>query len=730
MANRKRKNQKIPKKLAENLRKVVFEFISSKHYIPYAKNALLEKLCILPQHFDIFDAVLKELKEEGTLSLIQDRYTKTLPLEPTEMLIRGTLRVHPRGFGFVEPDDPKEQDIFIPKTALFGAIDSDTVDVIVDKALYSPKGPEGKIYTIVSRKKKQIVAICVQNLGKQALCISNTLGKDKTILVDVDPHQYNGGIQVGDQLLLDSLVWESGKDSVSAKIASFLGPISDPSKDTLVAIYDQEIRAEFSKACLEEALKFGSKVTKEDCEGRVDLTKLECITIDPDTAKDFDDALSLEVDDNGFKLGVHIADVAHYVSANSALDTEASLRGNSTYFPGTVVPMLPHELSSELCSLKEGVLRLTVSILFEIDLKGATQNVSFCRSVIKSKKRLTYKQAKQILDGSQKSHHKNMLENLQKLCLLLKGKRKERGSVELVMPELVIHVDEKGAPTGVETVQYDITHQMVEECMLLANEAVAKYLADKNIALTYRVHEEPDPESIQEFCALVEAFGYKMPKEVTPHDIQGFFLSVEDQPLAQYLSTAYVRSMRLACYSADNIGHYGLSLEHYCHFTSPIRRYVDLIAGRLLFGAVYDKKTLDEICLKASEKERQSAKAESQVKQLKKLRLLNSIVDQEKFRQFVAVVTRIKPFGIYFDIPELMFEGFLHISELDNDYFVFNEKTRVLKGTSTHIQYSAGDSLLVMVKNISLLTQEVDFELVVHPQKKAPQKKRHHGKRQ
>jgi ribonuclease R len=279
-------------------------------------------------------------------------------------------------------------------------------------------------------------------------------------------------------------------------------------------------------------------------------------------------------------------------------------------------------------------------------------------------------------------------------------------------------------PTGTEIVHYDITHQMVEEFMLLANETVAKHLAKQGKELTYRIHEEPAKESLREFAALVEAFGYKLSQDPTPQEIQQFFVSIEDSPFIQYLSTCYIRSMRLACYSADNIGHYGLSLEHYCHFTSPIRRYVDTVAHRLLFEKGYDKKIIEQICIDASERERISARAENSVKQLKKLRLIDHWLKEDQYRQFEAVVTRVKPFGIYFDILELMYEGFLHISELDNDYFVFDDKRLLLFGRHNGFTYRAGDTLHVLCKRIDFILQEATWELVNTSSKKVHKNKR------
>ncbi|HXF29835.1 MAG TPA: VacB/RNase II family 3'-5' exoribonuclease, partial [Chlamydiales bacterium] len=750
-------------KLFQNLLRTTYEFIKGKRYNPLNRLLLIDRLQIHPDHLDIFDQVLKHLKDVGHVKVNQEKYllhqttqkslqqgppqidTDIETLQQTKQLVEkqppfnraednredivvGVIRLHPRGFGFVEVEG-QEVDIFIPKPYVNGAVDGDRVEVLINRESVSEKGPDGKILSVIERKRSQIVGIIAHLRDKHPMAYSSLLGDRAFVVVEQDSlKKPKESLKVGDRVLLEVTDWGSQKTAPHAVLKEKLGSISDPTIDIQVAILEYDLRQEFPEEAKKEALAFGTKVARQDLEGREDLTELECFTIDPDTAKDFDDAISVVKEKKHYVLGVHIADVSHYVKPGSHLDKEARLRCNSTYFPGKCVPMLPHELSDNLCSLKEGVLRLTVSVFLTIDFQGNILNSRISRSVIKSKKRFTYKQAKQVLDGELKSSHKLTLQELETLCHLLKKKRAERGSVELTMPELVLLVDTDGVATGTEVVQYDITHQMVEECMLLANETVAKHLSSQGKELTWRVHEEPAAESLREFAVLVEAFGYKLPASPTPEDIQALFVTIPPGPTGQYLATCYIRSMRLACYSADNIGHYGLSLEHYCHFTSPIRRYVDTIAHRLLFEPAYDKKTIEAICKDASDRERLSAKAEMSVKQLKKLRYLDKLRKEKEWRQFEAVVTRIKPFGIYFDLIELMLEGFLHISELDGDYFIFDDKRLQLRGRHHGMVYRAGDPLFVLVKDIDFITQEATFELVSHEttDKKAADKKTAH----
>jgi len=720
--------KKQPKKLSrkdalfQNLLKVTYEFIKGKHYAPQSKSSLIDRLRIHPDHFAIFEQVLKNLKEEGKIAENQEKILPKFEDKRGPDIVRGLLRAHPRGFGFVEIEGSQEPDIFIPKPYMNKAIDGDIVEVLINRETVSEKGPEGRILTIIDRKRKTLVCIVVRKGQKHALAYSQVMGQESTILVEPEQKSEDLDLEVGDRIVVEVLSWGSKQESTKAKLFRKIGNISDPSKDIEVAILENDLREDFPKEAEQEAKAFGTKVTSKDLEGREDLRDLECFTIDPDTAKDFDDAISLEQVNGKYIVGIHIADVSHYVKLNSALDKEAYLRCNSTYFPGMCIPMLPKSLSDNLCSLKEGVLRLTVSVFVEISQTGEVLNWRIARSAIKSAKRFTYKQAKKVIDGIERSKHKKTILEMVKVCHLLQKNRAERGSVQLSMPELVVKVDEKGVPQGTEIVEYDITHQLVEEFMLLANETVAIHLSKQGKDLTYRIHEEPSKENLREFSALVQAFGYKLPQDPAPKDIQKFFVEIEGSPFAQYLATCYIRSMRLAIYSADNIGHYGLSLEHYCHFTSPIRRYVDLVSHRLLFSDAQEKKVIADISKRASERERLSAKAENSVLALKKLRLLDALVKGQKFRQFEALITKVKPFGISFDIIELMLEGFLHVSDLESDYFVYDEKRMKLTGRHSGFTYRAGDELYVMVKRIDFITQEVSWELVLHPSKEAEEK--------
>lgn len=697
-------------KLFTNLQKTVQQFVQGRSFNPSTLGELSAKLHIAEPHHEIFSKVLHSLVKQGILEIIRGKFTCKKNEEET---VSGILRLHPRGFGFVRPENATlaTQDIFIPKHLTENAVDGDTVEVVVNTESVSEKGPEGRVVNILTRARTHLAGIILEvSRNETYYAYAPMLGSGQRVIVMTD---VKTSLTVGDRVVLEVLEWGNKENPTTSKLCKIIGHISNPSCDIPAAIEEYELRKDFPARATDEARQYGTRVSLSEIKKREDLRSLTCFTIDPDTAKDFDDALSLTKDEKGhFHLGVHIADVSHYVHSGTALDIEAQLRCNSTYFPGFCLPMLPRELSDNLCSLKPNVNRLTASVLMEFNSEGALIDYRMTRSVIKSSKRFTYKEAKAVLDGKKASVYLATLKLMVDLCGLLKKKRYERGSIEFGLPELVIIVDQTGIPTNTDYVVYDITHQLVEEFMLKANETVAWHLTKQGKNLTYRVHDEPAEENMKDFSLLAGAFGYDLSPTPSPKDIQKLFDEAMDTANGQYLATSYIRRMRLAVYSSDNIGHYGLSLEHYCHFTSPIRRYVDLVAHRLLFNENENKEKLEMIASRCSEQERISAKAENSVVLLKKLRLLNTQKTLNPLKQYNAVVTKVKNFGVYFEILELMLEGYLHVSELDDDYYVFDEAEVTLKGRHHGQLYRAGDKIMVMPKEIDLILLNSKWNLV------------------
>lgn len=701
-------------KLFDNLLKITEQFMAGKSFQPMSEPDLMVRLALPDIHQEIFGEVLQELVQRGII--VQGNQGLYAVVKAEQEAYKGVLRMHPRGFGFVQLDNSAlyGQDIFIPKHLTKNGVDGDEVEVIVEEEI-SEKGPEGRVVTILSRARSHMAGI-VTNIDRDGNYLMHVplLGSQQRVLLKATDEVQ---LKEGDRVVMEVMDWGSKEGETLAKFSHYLGHISDPSCDISAAIEEFELCSDFPTKVIQEAAQFGKQVSLKEIKNREDLRHLLTVTIDPDTAKDFDDAISLTQDEKGiFHLGVHIADVSHYVKPGTLLDDEAFKRCNSTYFPGVCLPMLPGALSENLCSLKPLVNRLTVSVLMRFTPQGDLMDYRMVRSVIKSAKRFTYKEAKKVIDGKLKSAHTPMLNLMVELCRLLKQKRYERGSIEFSLPELVVLVDDKGKPTGTDYITYDITHQMIEEFMLKANELVATELSQRGKNLTYRVHDVPAEENLKDFAMLAAAFGFKISDIPSSQDLQKLFEEAAETPYSNYLASSYIRKMRLASYSAENIGHYGLSLTHYCHFTSPIRRYVDLVVHRILFNHSDDLEYLQEVSALCSDQERVSAKAENSVVLLKKLRLLDEMHQAEPFREYEAIVTKAKNFGLYFEVVEFMLEGFIHISELGDDYFVYEEAQMALRGKNHGDLFSPGSSLTVMLKDVDFISQETRWYIVASSQ--------------
>ena len=697
MTFKKRRGGTKRPKIASNLARTLNQYIHGKRYTPSTLSELTKQLDIAEVHRPLFQKILDDLVEKKELTLQRDKYT--LPSSAT--LVTGIISVHKKGFGFLRVAEGP--DVFVPKHVMMDAVDGDTVEVEVNPVV-SAKGPEGVVVAILKRSRTHLACIIVQKTARHYVAFSPLLGIDKPVKI-----KSKTPLKEGDRIICQVKDWNSDS-GVEGEMSRYIGHISDPSIDIKAAIEEFELPDGFTKEAIAEAKSFGKKVTAAN---RRDLSDWEIVTIDPDTAKDYDDAISLTKDERGhFFLGVHIADVSHYVQHGSHLDKEAFLRCNSTYFPGQCVPMLPEELSNELCSLKPKVVRLTQSVFAEFTPNGDLVDYQIERTCIKSKKRFTYKEAFAVIEKKKKSVHAPLLNRMVELCNVLKKKRFERGSIDFSMPDDVILVDDKGVPQKIERVEYDITHQMIEEFMLKANELVAIHLANKGKTLIYRIHEQPTAESFQDFYTFARSLGFHIPADPNHMDIQKLFQDAKDSPLLPQLSVSFIRSMRLAAYSSDNIGHYGLALQHYCHFTSPIRRYTDLIIQRLLFDELPETADIDAIALACSEKERISFRAESSVVILKKLRLANTYFDEDPTRTYPAIITKIKPFALFFEVPMFDLEGTIHISKLGNDYFEYNANRMSFRGSRSGKTFTAGQPISVRLDKINFVILQSEWALV------------------
>lgn len=716
----------------QNLKKKILKHLKDKHYKPLNTKNLLQNLEIPVEFQQVGEKALASLQEEGILhmkghkwSVInQNRSKKNEPPRSKDLsskeIFQGSIKIHPKGFGFVKTKETNRyrEDIFIPRRLTEGAIDGDEVRIEVEPIL-TEKGPEGKVVSILQRKHTHLVGTIYRSGHSGSFEVySLLLGLDKLISVPNDKKY-----KIGDKVEVLIHHWGHEKSGPQGRITKKLGTISDYSADISVSIHEFGLTEKFPSFVTKQAVKWGNQVSTKELKNRVDFSQIITFTIDPETAKDFDDALSITKDQKGnYHLGVHIADVAHYVPEGSKLDVEAFHRGNSTYFPGFCLPMLPPELSDNLCSLKPEVVRLTISVSMILDPEGELLSYQIDRSFIRSSKRFTYEEAKMVLDKKTSSPYEESLKLLVELCLLLKKKRYDRGSIDFSLPELIVLVDQKGKPYGTKRVEYDITHQLVEEFMLKANEVVAKHLVKQGKPVLFRIHEEPSNEDFSQFYTIAAVLGHPLSAKPSQKELQAFFEKVQATPYAQQLAVSFIRSLKAARYSPENCGHYGLALENYCHFTSPIRRYIDLVIQRLLFNEASPQLNYEQIAQHCSEKERISFKAESNVKLLKKLRLLDQWKTTKEKTSFNAFIVKVKPFGISFEIEELALEGFLHISELENDYFTFDEAHNALVGQSTKISHHLGKIIQVKPINIDLIILQVQWELAIPEKQRRPKK--------
>ena len=718
------------KQLFENLLKVARQYLEGKNYQPLTRDELIRKLAITPQNKKLFGRVLRQLQKDGDLTKVEGRY---YPPEAPYEAITGTLHMHPRGFGFLQADHPAlfPQDIFIPKNLTQNAVHGDRVEVLIDSQNFSDKGPEGRVIAILERSRTHLAGtICEFNPRQQLInAYVPILGATQDVVVE--PSE-DFDLKIGDRVVLEVIDWGGSGKSIYSRVTHFIGHMDDPSKDIPAAIEEFGLTSEFRLKVKREAKRFGMRVSQSDIKEREDLRSTTCVTIDPETAKDFDDAISLTKDKKGnYHLSVHIADVSHYVHPGSSLDEAAQGRCNSTYFPGTCIPMLPKELSENLCSLKPKVNRLAASVIMKLSPSGKLLDYRMARTVIKSARRFSYGEAREIIQGKRRSVHKPLILLMAELCAILKERRRKRGSVELDVPEFIINVNKQGVPTGFRWEQYDETHQMIEEFMLMANEVVATHLSEENQLIAYRVHEPPDQDNLRDFSRLAATFGFHIPAIPEPEDIQKLFADAKGSPYYDYLSTCYIRSMRMATYSPDNVGHYGLSMTHYCHFTSPIRRYVDILVHRVLFGEPMPEDELQLHARNCSEQERLSARAENSVRLLKKMRLLLAMKKKEPMKVYDGLITRVKPFGFYFELVGMQVEGFIHISKIGQDYYMFDESHNRLIGRRTGETIRPGDEIQAMLLDVDLIRHESFWDLVhqekeeeIRPKRRERKKKR------
>ncbi len=719
--------------MTENGRKIreqILALLVSPNYRPLDKRELAKALGRKSGVRMGLNQALRELERSGEIARIRkNRYV--LPAEAD--LVTGTLSIHQAGYGFLITEKPGEADIFVAAENTGTAMHGDRVVARItrDPAYARTKGRrEGRVIRILERAHDTIVGT-LQHSRNFYYVVPDDPRIVHDVYVQVPPRAALPKVPTrGDKVVVRLEAWESRHVNPEGDIIELLGPASAPGVDMLSIIRKYHLPTDFPRDVLDEVNRISETVDARKLDGREDLRKKFIITIDPDDARDFDDAIQIEkIDNGGWQLGVHIADVAAYVEPGSALDREARRRGNSVYLPDRVIPMLPERLSNGVCSLNPGVDRLTHSVFINFDKNGVAKRARFAKSVIRSAQRLTYKQAYAILKSSARDQLSEQLHLAWRLASLLRRKRFEHGSLDLDFPEVKVRLDQTGKPVRLERIDNDESHQLIEECMLAANEAVARELKMRAMPTIYRVHENPDPEKLAEYREFVLSFNYKVGDLAHRAELQRLLASIRGKPEEQALKIGLLKSLKRARYASQPLGHYGLAKPNYLHFTSPIRRYADLVVHRALTArsgkhqSQTDMGQIASIAEHISTTERVAADAEIEAVRMKKLEFFQRQLDQRNPQVFRAAIVDVRNYGLVVELPDALITGLVHVSSLANDFYSFEPTQRRLIGRRSRKRFSVGDEVRVFVVRVDAFKRQVDFAIASETPMKTDRRK-------
>jgi ribonuclease R len=687
-------------------------FFNRNQVSGYKPKDLAIKLGFNSEHeYASLKAALHKLEEESFLIHTGKRYK--LKRLPQTNLLTGRLDMHRSGYGFVIINNEKSGDIFIAERNIGTAFDGDTVEVELF-AKQKGKNIEGQIIRVVERKRKEYVGIIKKSksfyfISTDAPSIHRDIYINESKLNDA---------KTGDKVVVGKLVWETSMLNPEGEVLEVLGKSGSHDTEILSLAREFELKYKFNPVAISEAERIDLKISGDEIKRRLDYRNKNVFTIDPEDAKDFDDALSIEKLGNGnYSVGIHIADVSHYVKQGSALDTEAFERGNSVYFVGKVIPMLPEKLSNQICSLVPYEDRLTYSVIVEITPRGKVIDYKINKTIINSKRRFTYEEAQQTITNEEGDFVDDVLQ-LNKIAVLLRNKRMREGSFDFITPEVKFTLDENGVPVSYTLKVMKESNMLVEEFMLIANKLVARHIAMPQTGpvkpFVYRIHDYPDPEKINEFARFVKTLGYSFDpnSSAKSNQFQALLNQAKGKEEEALINELAIRSMAKAIYSPQNIGHYGLGFKHYTHFTSPIRRYSDLIVHRLLFsylnkttGEIYSLEKLSEICDNISASERNAVEAERFSIKQKQIEYLRD----HKGSEFLAIISGITNFGIFVKITDILAEGLVRLRDLDDDYYLYDEKKYAIIGKRTKKQYRLGDKIHVKLIRVDEERSELDF---------------------
>ena len=670
--------------------------------------------------------LLKRLEQQGQLVKLRGNQRYGLPREPrtVEALLKGTSR----GFAFASPDDPGQPDCLIPERHLGGAMDGDRVEVRWLPGT-DPERPAGEVVRVLERGRAHLVGL-VERTGRGRRDSWRLHPFDPRIHLEIVlPERFLGGAVDGDfveaVLLRDSRVGELEQGPLRARVKGVLGRLDEPGTDVRVVLSSYGLADDHSPEAVAEAERMAARgLDAEELERRDDLRELTTVTIDGETARDFDDAVSIERRKGGWRLWVHVADVADFVREGGALDSEAYERGTSVYLPDRAIHMLPESLSAGACSLRPNEDRRAMTVVLDFDGEGRLQSNRACESLIRSDRRMTYTQIKRLLvdrDEELRQEHADLLPDFElmgELAQALLARREERGGLDFDLPVPILELDERGLPVDITPSERNLAHRLIEEFMIAANSAVAKMLVDAEEPALHRNHEPPPPDKVEMFREAARVFGHelKLGENETPHplDFEAVLQEAEGRPEEHLLTSMALRSMSMALYEPDAKGHFGLALEHYCHFTSPIRRYPDLVVHRALKGLLRGEPTpeadrgeaLSELTDDGehlSRRERNAENAERALRQWKACRFMAERVG----RRYDARISGLSDHGLYVLIERHRIEGFLHFRDLRRDWYERDAERHRVVGRDTKRILRPGDAIRVKVSEVDLLAREI-----------------------
>jgi ribonuclease R len=703
--------------LVLNVREKILDFLKEPAYKPMDLFQLINIFGLSREDADSLKKILKSMEKEGVI--IKNRAGK-YGLTDRMGLIKGKFQGHQRGYGFViaYEDIP---DIFIPANSVNGAMNGDIVIAKILKENVERKKSEGEIVRILERANKTMVGVYEDSRN-----FGFVVADDKRINDDIFiPKGEKNGAKTGDVVMVEITMWPEARRSPEGKIIEVLGKKGEKGIDILSIIRKYRLPEEFPEKVETFTESIPEEIPAAEYSRRKDLTNLRMVTIDGEDAKDLDDAVSIEKLSNGnFRLGVHIADVSHYVRENNPLDKEALKRGTSVYLIDRVIPMLPKKLSNGMCSLNPRVDRLALTCFMEIDRTGKVLAHEITESVIRTSERMTYTDVTKILrddDDELKKRYDYLIDdfkNMEALCEILNRKRMNRGAIDFDFEESKIILNEFGKPIDVRPYERAIANRIIEEFMLICNETVAEHIFWANIPFVYRVHEEPNEEKLSHFYEFIHNLGYtvKHSKEVHPRNLQEILEKIQGKKEETVVSTLLLRSMMQARYSPESLGHFGLAARYYCHFTSPIRRYPDLIIHRIIKEYISGGMTEDRVkrlpaiveyaSIQSSETERVAQEAEREVDDLKKAEYMSDRIGLV----FEGMISSVTSFGFFVELPNTI-EGLVHISNLGDDYYFYDERHLCIIGERTKRIFRLGDDIKVRVSKVDIDNREIHFEL-------------------